>query len=205
MKWRLFSSSTKSALDMLVKVLCVVTGKPATTFPTYGNSGSKLLPTLHQLKRDKKLNLTHGRIDWLIEIIEKAKSPWLEWIISIRDTFSHFQSDINFGFGWDPESETVMLPSFETQGGYEQFDLVMAQLIDHLIRYCSDFIAVSITCAIPLEQEIQQMSANEREYMSALWNQDLSRAEWWPARNVIIHYTEQDIEQARQKAKAANR
>ena len=190
---------------MLVKVLCVVTGKPATTFPTYGNSGAKLLPTLRQLKKDKKLNLTQGRIDWLIEIIEKAKSPWLESVINIRDTFSHFQSDINFGFGWDSKEGTITPPSFRTESGNQQFDLVMEQLIDHLIHYCADFIAIAISCAIPLDQRIQQMSANEKEYMSALWNQDLSRAEWWPARNLIIDYSQEDIEQARQKAKAANR
>ncbi len=145
----------KSALDMLVKILCPITGKTSGTFSTYGKSGSKLIPILNRLKADEKLNLTGGRVDWLIEIIEGAKSSWIESVIRIRDTFSHYRPEINFGFGWDASTESISLPAFETPDGYQQFDLVMEKLIEHLVGYCTNFIAIAVSCAIPLEQGIQ--------------------------------------------------
>lgn len=194
----------KSALDMLVKILCPITKKTAGTFSTYSKSGSKLVPILNKLKEDGNLELTPGRIDWLIETIEKAKSPWLESVIRIRDTFSHYRPEINFGFQWNSELEEIIVPQFETDNGYRPFDVVMGDLIESLIRYCTEFIAIAVSCAIPLEQGIQVLSDNEKEFISARWNMNLSRAQWKLASNMIVHYTETDIENARKLAEAEN-
>jgi hypothetical protein len=194
----------KSALDMLVKVLCPITGKSAGKFSTYRKSGADVIKQLNQVKKDKTLNLTSGRVDWLIEFIEGAKSPWLESVIKIRDTFSHYRSDMEFGFYWDASTESICPPVFATTSGLRQFDLVMEELIENLITYCTNFIAIAVSCAIPLEQEIQGMSDNDRAFIGARWNQDLSRAIWKPASNVLYEYTEEDIERARQLARADN-
>src|SRR5207237_5158020 len=87
----------KSALDMLVKILHPIAGNQAKDIHTYGSLGKDVTTQLKQLKKNKKLNLTAGRIDWLIEEIEKVKSPWLESVINIRDTFSHYKSEIALG------------------------------------------------------------------------------------------------------------
>ncbi len=48
------------------------------------------------------------------------------------------------------------------------------------------------------------MSDNDKEYLSARWNQDLSRAVWKRASNVIREYSDEDIENARRKALSEN-
>lgn len=192
----------KSALDMLVKVLAPITGKSFGSLSTYGKSGMDVIKALQQMKKNNKLKLTHGRVDWLVELIEKAKSPWLESVIRIRDTFSHYRTDFEFGFSWDSSLETVLLPQFQINDGFRQFDLVMEELVESLIAYCTDFIAIAVSCAVPLEQHIQVMSLNDRAYISARWNQDLSRARWKLASNInmIQEYSADDIERARQLA-----
>jgi hypothetical protein len=191
----------KSALDMLVKILCPIAGQSAGSFSTYGDSGAKVIKALNNLKRNNKLNLTIGRVDWLIEEIEKAKSPWLESVIKLRNDFSHYKTDIHFGFEWDEVAGRVRVPSSETNEGYQAFNLVMDELTESLILYCANFIALAMSCAIPLEIGIQVMSDNEKKYIGARWNMDLSKAIWKLASNVIREYSEEDIAKARQLAK----
>ena len=67
-----FFSQYKSCLDMLVKVLSPITGLQPGTLSTYGDYGNRIIARLENLKKtDHKL--TVGRIDWLIEEIEKTK------------------------------------------------------------------------------------------------------------------------------------
>jgi len=192
----------KSTLDMLVKILAVVLGKSYGNFSTYGRNGADLIPPLQRAKDNKKLALTGGRVDELIRLIESAKSPWLESVIRIRDTFSHFGTDISFGFAWNADSHVVEYPSFSTPSGPQQFDVIMEGLINTLIGYCTEFIAWATSCRIPLQQGLAQLSDNEKEWLSARWNMDLSRANWWLDRGFIKEYTAEDIDKAREKARA---
>jgi len=184
----------KSSLDMLVKILCPVTGLSAGTLSSYGKFGERLVK---RLKKFKKTNhkLTVGRIDWLIEEIEKAKSPWLESIITIRDTYSHYRTEINFGFEWDKSVGRIKVPVSVEEN--HPLNLVMENLTDYLISYCAHFIAISISCLIPLETHIQGMGMMEKRYIGARWQMDLSKAEWKIASNVIREYTEDDIKKAK--------
>lgn len=82
-----FFTQYKSCLDMLVKVLCPITGLQPGTLSTYGDFGNRVIERLNKLKKTNH-DLTVGRMDWLIEEIEKTK-PWLESVIRIRDTYTH--------------------------------------------------------------------------------------------------------------------
>jgi len=190
----------KSALDMLVKVLCPIAGNQAKNFHTYGSLGKDVIKQLNELKKNKKLNLTAGRIDWLIEEIEKVKSPWMESVIRIRDTFSHYKSEIALGFEWDKEVGRVKVPHATTDNGISPLNFEMDKLTESLINYCANFIAISVSCAFPVTTEIQVMSEDEKRYIGARWQMDLSRAFWKLGSNVIREYTEQDIENAKKWA-----
>lgn len=190
----------KSALDMLVKILHPIAGNHAKDIHTYGSLGKDVVTQLNQLKKNKKLNLTSGRIDWLIEEIEKVKSPWLESVINIRDTFSHYKSEIALGFEWDKEVGRIKVPHVNTDNGISPLNFEMDKLTESLINYCANFIAITVSCAFPVTTEIQVMSEDEKRYIGARWQMDLSRAIWKLGSNVIRDYTEQDIENAKKWA-----
>ena len=87
-----FFFQIKSCLDMLVKLFVPIFGSKQATISTYGDKGEKLITHLQQLKKNKKLNLPQGRVDWLIELVQQVKDPWLKPLIALRDTISHYRS-----------------------------------------------------------------------------------------------------------------
>jgi hypothetical protein len=194
-----FFSQYKSCLDMLVKVLCPVTGLQPGTLSTYGDYGNRIVTRLEKLKKDRNHNLTVGRIDWLIEEIEKTK-PWLQSVIRIRDTYTHYKSEIHFGFEWDQELGRVRVPHSELNGKFHPLNFVMKELTDPLITYCTNFIAIAVSCAVPITTGLQMMDDNEKAFIGARWQLDLSRAMWKIASNVIRTYTAEDIANAKKAA-----
>jgi len=193
-----FFSQYKSCLDMLVKVLSPITGLQPGTLSTYGDYGNRIIARLKNLKKtDHKL--TVGRIDWLIEEIEKTK-PWLQSVIRIRDTYAHYRSEIHFGFQWDTAVGRAKVPHSELDGTSHPLNFVMAELTEPLITYCANFIAISISCAVPITTGLQVMSKDEKAYIGARWQFDLSRAIWKIASNVLRTYTAEDIANARKAA-----
>jgi hypothetical protein len=109
---------------MLVKVLCSITGLQPGTLSTYGDYGNRIIARLNNVKKTKH-NLTVGRIDWLIEEIEKTK-PWLESVIKIRDTYTHYPTEIHFGFEWDKEVGGVRVPHSDLDGKFHPLNFVWA-------------------------------------------------------------------------------
>lgn len=192
-----FFTQYKSCLDMLVKVLCPITGLQPGTLSTYGDFGNRVIERLNKLKKTSH-NLTVGRIDWLIEEIEKTK-PWLESVIRIRDTYTHYRSEIHFGFEWDKVVGRVKVPHSELDGQSHPLNFVMGELTEPLITYCANFIAIVVSCAVPLTTGLQVMADDEKAYIGARWQLDLSRAIWKIASNVIRTYTAEDIANARRR------
>jgi hypothetical protein len=190
-----FFSQYKSCLDMLVKVLCPITGLEPGTLSTYGDFGNRIIARLNRLKKTQH-NLTVGRIDWLIEEIEKTRA-WLESVIRIRDTYTHYRSEIHFGFEWDKALGTVKVPHSELDGKSHPLNFVMAELTEPLITYCANFIAITVSMAVPLSTGVQVMADDEKAYIGARWHLDLSRAIWKIASNVIRTYTPEDIVNAK--------
>ena len=113
-----FMFQVKSSLDMLVKLFVPVFGVKQADISTYRKAGEKVITYLQQLKRDKKRKLAHGRVDLLIQLIREAKDPWLKPLIALRDTVSHYSSEIGIGFTWDAVNEQVRIP-MATVGGTE--------------------------------------------------------------------------------------
>ncbi len=192
-----FFTQYKSCLDMLVKVLCPITGLQPGTLSTYGDFGNRVIERLNKLKKTNH-NLTVGRIDWLIEEIEKTK-PWLESVIRIRDTYTHYRSEIHFGFEWDKAVGRIKVPHSELDGQSHPLNFVMAALTEPLITYCASFIAIAVSCAFPITTGLQVMADDEKAYIGARWQLDLSRAIWKIASNVIRTYTAEDIANARRR------
>lgn len=199
-----FFAQYKSCLDMLVKVLCPITGLQPGTLSTYGNDGDGVIKTLKKFKKNKNHKLTVGRIDWLIEEIEKAK-PWLQSVIRVRDTYTHYRSEIHFGFEWDMDAQVLRVPMSEVDGENRPLNLVMAELTEPIITYSANFIAIAVSCAIPLTTQLETMDESAKAYIGARWQLNLSRAIWKIGTNVIRIYSAEDIENARRAAEDANR
>lgn len=190
-----FFTQYKSCLDMLVKVLCPITGLQPGTLSTYGDFGNRIIERLNKLKKTNH-SLTVGRIDWLIEEIEKTK-PWLESVIRIRDTYTHYRSEIHFGFAWDKAVGRAKVPHADMDGKSHPLNFVMGELTEPLITYCTNFIAITVSFAVPLTTGVQVMADDEKAYIGARWQLDLSRAIWKIASNVIRTYIEEDIANAK--------
>lgn len=190
-----FFTQYKSCLDMLVKVLCPITGLQPGTLSTYGDFGNRIIERLNKLKKTKH-NLTVGRIDWLIEEIEKTKT-WLGSVIRIRDTYTHYRSEIHFGFEWDKDVGRVKVPHADLDGKSLPLNFVMGELTEPLITYCTNFIAIVVSFAVPLSTGLEVMADDAKAYIGARWQLNLSRAIWKIASNVIRTYTEEDIANAK--------
>lgn len=186
----------KSSLDMLVKLFVPVFGSKQADLSTYGKAGEKVIIHLRQLKKDKKKKLTHSRIDLLIELIQQVRDPWLKPLIALRDTISHYSSQIRIGFTWDSEKGEVSVPMADVSGTVYPLVEVMKSEAEHLIDYSSQFIAGTILCAVPVTTYYQPLDEMEKKYVSALWGIDMSRATLKLSSNVIFNYTEKDIEEA---------
>ncbi|MDT5063602.1 MAG: hypothetical protein QOH63_4061 [Acidobacteriota bacterium] len=200
-----FFHQFKSTLDMLVKVLGIIIGTNPGILSTYGKKGKKgkpgdkIITHLQGKKNDERL--TPGRINWLIEEIEKA-SDWLASIVRTRDTISHYRPYVNFGFEWDANAGRVRVPTADQNGSIMPLHIIMREQTEALIGYSTNFIAIAVSCAIPLETRVQVMDEMEKRYIGAKWGMDLSRAIWKLASNVIRLYTENDIEEAAKLRKA---
>lgn len=148
-----FFHQIKSTLDMLVKVLGVVIGTKAGTLSTYGDSGTKVVKHLQSKKKDKRL--TPGRIDWLIEEVQKARDPWLSSIIRVRDTISHYRPYVHFGFEWDAEASRVRVPTAEQNNSRKPVHVIMREHTESLIVYSTIFIAISVSVRYLLKLEFR--------------------------------------------------
>lgn len=193
-----FFHQFKSSLDMLVKIFGPLFG--GGSLSRYGNKGTEVASYLKKQK-ERNSKLTPGRIDWLIELIEQARDPWLKSAIAIRDTVSHYRPYIHFGFGWDPTAYRVVVPMNSTEGVDRPLFLALKQQIDHLIGFTTEFIARAVSCAIPLDLHVQVMDEMEKRYIGARWGINLSRVTWKLHSDVLIDYSEKDIADATEQYK----
>jgi len=47
-----------------------------------------------------------------------------------------------------------------------------------VITYCTNFIAIAVSCAVPITTGLQVMAEDEQAYIGARWQLDVSRAIW---------------------------
>ena len=176
-----FCFQFKSSLDMLAKMLGPALVPKGGSPRNYGNNGNVLIDYL----KDKKNNnrLVPGRIDYMIELIESARDPWLRSMIAVRDNLTHKRPYIHFGFGWDSEKNAIRPPLADVDGVLMHVADLMELQLGHLIGYVREFIAWTIACAVPLEIHLQPMEETERIQMSAKWGINLMDAKYilrWP-------------------------
>jgi hypothetical protein len=195
-----FFFQLKSCLDMLVKLFAPIFGSKYGNVSTYGDKGKDVVTHLNQLKKNKKLNLTHGRVDWLIELIQQVKDPWLKPLIALRDTISHYRSFIRIGFTWNHATNSVGVPMANAGGSEYPLIEIMERETEQMIDYSREFVARTVLCAVPLDIYFHQMSEMEKKYFSVAWGKDLSRAFYNLSRSRTVYdYTEKDVEAARRK------
>ncbi len=194
-----FFFQLKSTLDMMVKLFVPVLGSKQADISTYGDGGKKVIVHLQQLKKNRKLKLSEGRIDQLIELIQQVRDPWLKPLIAIRDTISHYKSYVGIGFSWNRDTDQIRTPTADVSGIQYPLIEVMERETEHLIDYAVEFVAYTILCAIPIDIYYQPMTEMEKKYIGALWGKDLKRAHFKLSSNVIYDYTERDVEEARRK------
>ena len=192
----------KSCLDMLVKLFVPIFGSKQASISTYGDKGKDVITHLQQLKKNKKLNLTLGRVDWLIELVQQAKDPWLKPLIALRDTISHYRSFIGIGFSWDAEASTVRVPMANASGSEYPVVEIMEKEAEQMIDYSREFVARTVLCCVPLDIYFHPMSEMEKRYFSTAWDKDVSRAVYNLSRSKMVYdYTEKDIEEVRARRK----
>jgi hypothetical protein len=194
----------KSCLDMLVKLFVPIFGSKPASLSTYGKKGEKVITYLQQLKKDKKLSLAVGRIDWLIELIQRAKDPWLTPLIALRDTISHYRSFIGLGFSWDAEAMKIKVPMANASGSVYPLVEIIEGETEQLIDYSREFVARTIICAVPLDISYHAMTEMEKNYFSASWSKDLSRAVYNMSRSKMVYdYAEKDVQAALARKRSA--
>lgn len=179
-----FCFQFKSSLDMLAKILGPVLSPKGGPPRNYSDDGKGVIKYLEDKKNTSKL--VEGRIDYMIELVESAREPWLRSMIAVRDTLTHKMPYIHFGFSWDFENESIKPPMADVDGVAMPVAELMEIQLGHLIGYMREFIAWTIACAIPLEIHLQPMEEIEKVQMSAKWNMNLMNAKYilrWP-RNV---------------------
>jgi hypothetical protein len=195
-----FFFQLKSCLDMLVKLFVPIFGSKYGNVSTYGDKGKEVVTHLNQVKKNKKL--THGRIDWLIELIHQVKDPWLKPLITLRDTISHYRSFIGIGFTWDSAENAIRVPMGNANNLQYPLVEIMEKETEQMIDYSREFIARTVLCAVPLDIPFHQMSEMEKKYFSEAWGKDVTRAVYNLSRSKMPYdYTERDVEAARAKRK----
>lgn len=162
-----FCFQFKSSLDMLAKILGPALVPKGGSPKTYGNNGKVVIDYLEDKKNNNRL--VPGRIDYMIELIESAREPWLRSMISVRDTLTHKRPYVHFGFSWDFTKNAITPPLADVDGVPVPVADLMEIQLGHLIGYVREFIAWALACAVPLEIHLQPMEETEKIQMSAKW------------------------------------
>jgi hypothetical protein len=192
-----FFFQMKSCLDMLVKLFVPIFDSKHASISTYGDKGKDVITHLQQLKKNKKLNLTLGRVDWLMELVQQAKDPWLKPLIALCDTVSHYRSFIGIGFSWDAGANAVRVPMAHASGSEYPLVEIMEKEAEQMIDYSREFVARTVLCGVPLNIYFHPMTKMEKRYFSAAWGRDVSRAVYNLSRSQMVYdYTERDVEEA---------
>jgi hypothetical protein len=176
-----FCFQFKSSLDMLVKILGPALEPKGGSAKNYGDKGNVVIKYLESKKNNKKL--AGGRLNYMVELIESAREPWLRSMIDVRDTLTHKRPYIHFGFSWDAQSNEIKPPMADVDGVVMPVSELMEVQLGHLIGYIREFIAWTLACAIPLEIHLQPMEEAEKMLMSAKWGINLMNAKYilrWP-------------------------
>lgn len=176
-----FCFQFKSSLDMLAKILGAALVPRGGSPKNYGNNGKVVIDYLEDKKNNSRL--VPGRIDYMIELVESARDPWLRSMIAVRDTLTHKRPYIHFGFSWDSEKKEITPPLADVDGVPMHVSDLMEIQLGHLIGYVREFIAWTIACAVPLDIHLQPMEETEKMQMSAKWAINLMNAKYilrWP-------------------------
>jgi hypothetical protein len=156
---------------------------PEVTRAQHGDDGNTVIKYFDAKKNNK--SLVTGRIDYMIELIESARDPWLRSMIAVRDTLTYKRPYVHFGFSWDSVTSTIKPPMADVDGtGIPVSELMEVQL-GHLIGYVREFSAWTLACAIPLEIHLQPMEDTEKIRMTGKCNMDLMNAKYilrWPSK-----------------------
>ncbi len=171
-----FSFQFKSSLDMLVKILGPSLEPKGGSAKNYGDKGNVVIKYLESKKNNNKLVI--GRIEYLIELIESARDPWLRSMIDVRDNLTHKRPYIHFGFSWDFQNNVIKPPMADVDGVAIPIVELMEIETGHLIEYVREFVAMTLVCAVPLEIRHQPMEETEKVQMSAKWKINLMNAKY---------------------------
>jgi hypothetical protein len=178
-----FCFQFKSSLDMLTKILGPALEPKGGSAKNYGDKGNVVIRYLESKKNSNKL--VQGRIDYLIELIESAREPWLRSMIDVRDNLTHRRPYIHFGFGWDFQHQAINVPMADVDGVAIPVAELMEIQAGHLIGYVREFVAWTIACAVPLEIHLQPMEEAEKARMTERWGINLMNAKYilrWPTK-----------------------
>jgi hypothetical protein len=183
---------------MLVKLFVPIFGSKQASISTYGDKGKDVITHLQQLKKNKKLNITLGRVDWLMELVQQVKDPWLKPLIALRDTVSHYRSFIGIGFSWDAAASVVRVPMANASGSEYPVVEIMEKEAEQMIDYSREFVSRTVPCGVPIDIHFHEMTEMEKKYFSVAWGKDMSRALYNLSRSSMVYdFTERDVEEVR--------
>jgi len=142
-----FLHQIKSSLDMLVKLIDPIIGAGTVGTHTFGDKGEKVIRGLEQYKLRKGSN--REMADHLISLIRDDQRTWLEYIVSIRDEFSHTTALQKFRFEPAKLSNGEVIPQKPKLKGTETLPLLETAYSNNL-GFHQDFMCLSLAMAFPM-------------------------------------------------------
>ncbi len=135
-----FLFQTKATLDVLCKVLSPVAG---ISLATFGDKGARVINALQR-------NVPKDRQDRAHEIVRliQGDQEWLEHVIDLRDTATHFRGLKSSGVQAQRVGDTLLVREPCASTG-EPFTRVVATAYFNLLTFCEDFVALAINLAMP--------------------------------------------------------
>lgn len=136
----------KSTLDISVKIIEVLLPKRFKTH-TFGKKGELLIKGLNNYLNDKAAR--KDTVSRLVKMLEYDKTSWLEQIINLRDTISHYKTFNDYNYHAKIINDNLeiikpLLPGIEVEA-YEYMQISYYNCLD----FVRDFISLSIELILP--------------------------------------------------------
>ena len=135
-----FIFQTKSSLDITVKVFNILF-KGKFELHTFHKKGEELVKRLEKFKKESTKKET---VENIISLIKEDRNCWLDNLIRLRDTFSHYRTIPNFTY-WIEEKDnkkTIHMPAFN--------DLFILDFTKLVYQNCLEFIQDILCLTIEL-------------------------------------------------------
>jgi hypothetical protein len=140
-----FLFQVKSSLDMLVKLMIPILGKRVKT-QTYAAKGDHLINGLQQYMKDKSAQ--SGKVQEFIDMLQWAKTDWVERTVDIRDELNHHRGLTNYFFAPTTLPTGEVVPTKPKFKGLDTFEFMKDIFVRNLVFH-QDFACLALSLVAP--------------------------------------------------------